>query len=44
MTTVYVLWHCPGFQDYPDGFEIADATLDRTSLLEGFVMVYPGEY
>lgn len=34
----------PGFRDYPDGFEVADATLDRTSLLEGFVTVHPGEY
>ncbi len=26
----------PGFRDHPDGFEIAETTLDRDSWIEGF--------
>lgn len=27
----------PGFRDFPDGFEISEATLDHTEWEEGFV-------
>ncbi|MGH7033818.1 MAG: DUF7336 domain-containing protein [Stellaceae bacterium] len=33
----------PGFKGYPDGFEIARGIIDRTSMLEGFITVYPGD-
>ena len=29
----------PGFRDHPDGFEIAEGTLDETCMTEGFVTV-----
>jgi hypothetical protein len=33
----------PGFRDYPNGFEIARGTLDRTSMTEGFVRAWGDE-
>lgn len=33
----------PGFKDHPDGFQIGERTIDRMSMEEGFVTVYPGE-
>jgi len=32
-----------GFRDYPDGFEIQDATIDRTYMTEGFVFTWGDE-
>jgi hypothetical protein len=33
----------PGFRDYPDGFEVQDATIDRTYMTEGFVFAWGDE-
>lgn len=33
----------PGFLDYPDGFEIQDATIDRTYMTEGFIFAWGDE-
>jgi len=33
----------PGFRDYPDGFEIQDATIDRIYMTEGFVFAWGDE-
>jgi len=33
----------PGFRDYPDGFEIQDAIIDRTYMTEGFVFAWGDE-
>lgn len=33
----------PGFQEYPDGFEINEGTVDRTYMTEGFVTVWGDE-
>jgi hypothetical protein len=33
----------PGFRDYPDGFEIQDATIDRTYMTKGFVFAWGDE-
>jgi hypothetical protein len=33
----------PGFRDYPEGFEIAEGTLDRTSMTEGFIRAWGDE-
>jgi hypothetical protein len=32
-----------GFRDHPDGFEILDGTMDRTSMTEGFIAVWGDE-
>lgn len=33
----------PGFRDHPDGFEILEGRLDKTSMLEGFVTAWGDE-
>ena len=33
----------PGFRDYPDSFEIQDATGDRTYMTEGFLFTWGDE-
>jgi len=33
----------PGFSDHPDGFEIQDATIDRTYMTDGFVFAWGDE-
>jgi len=33
----------PGFRDYPEGFEIQDATIDRTHVTDGFVFAWGDE-
>jgi hypothetical protein len=33
----------PGFRDYPEGFEIAEGKVDRTSMTEGFIRAWGDE-
>jgi hypothetical protein len=40
---VELLHNKPGFRDYPEGCEIAEGKLDRTSMIEGFIRAWGNE-